>query len=57
MRPRLRREPLYTIEIDDHEFRKSCEREWIQGLFIPKAGKIAQAQRAQLELFSLFCRR
>ena len=54
MRARLRRESLDAIEINDQQPGKACQRERIKGLFVAHAGKITQAQRAQLELFSLF---
>src|SRR5258708_377548 len=57
MRARLRRKSLDAIEIDDHQPGKSRQRERIKGLLALHAGKITQAQRAQLELLSLFRRR
>ena len=57
MRARLRRKSLDAIEINDQQSGKACQRERIKGLFVAHAGKITQAQRAQLELFSLFCGR
>ena len=54
MRARLRRQSLDAIEINDHQPGKLRQRERIKGLFALHAGKITQAQRAQLELFSLF---
>ena len=57
MRARLRRKSLDAIEIDDHKPGKPRQRERIKGLLALHARKIAQTQRAQLELFSLFRRR
>ena len=54
MLARLRREALDAIEINDHEFGKAGQREWIERLFVRDAGKVSQAERAQLELFSFF---
>ena len=54
MRARLRRKTLDAIEINDQKPGKPRQRERIKGLFVLHAGKITQAQRAQLELFSLF---
>ena len=57
MRARLRRKSLDAIEINDQKPGKPRQRERIEGLFALHAGKITQTQRAQLELFSLFCGR
>lgn len=54
MRARFRGQPFYRIEIHHQELCKLRQREWIQGLITVDAGKITQAQRAQLELFSFF---
>ena len=54
MRTRLGRKSLDAIEINDQKPGKPRQRERIKSLFVSHAGKITQAQRAQLELFSLF---
>src|SRR5205814_133560 len=57
MRARLRRKSLDAIEINDQKPGKPRQRERIEGLFSLHTGKITQTQRAQLELFPLFCGR
>ena len=54
MRARLGRKSQDEIEINHQQLREARQREWIERLFVRDAGKITQAQRAQLELFSLF---
>ena len=54
MRTRLGRESLDAIEINHQKPGEARQRKWIESLFARDAGKISQAQRAQLELFSLF---
>ncbi len=54
MSARFGREIPYLIEINDHEFRKLRQGKRIERLLAGNAREIAQAQRTQLELFSLF---
>src|SRR5207253_2541245 len=54
MRARFLGQSLDAVEIYDQQPGKTRQGEWIERLIFSNAGKLAQAERAQFELFSLF---
>src|SRR2546421_411015 len=54
VRARLLGQSLDAVEIYDQQPGKTRQGEWIERLIFGNAGKLAQAERAQFELFSLF---
>lgn len=54
MRAQFGRQPLNAVKVYHQQPGELCQREWIERLIRRYPGKITQAHRAQLKLFSFF---